>query len=495
MALVLIALPLVAAALAVAVPSDRRRPWLMPVASLGHLVLVVAALQGPPVNALGNWLVLDPLGKVFLGFASVLFFLCSIYTAPYLAMGSGRPNRIFCACFLLSLSMMTLVILSHHLGLMWVGMEATTLAMAPNIYFYHTPRSLEATWKYLLICSVGIALALFGSFFLAYATLHAGLESTLLFDDLVRQAPDLSRPWLQAAFVLVLVGYGTKMGLAPMHTWLPDAHGEAPAPVSALLSGALLPCAFLAILRVFHICNAAYDAEFSRSILILIGLFSMAVGAVFMTGQRDLKRLLAYSSVEHMGILVLGIGIGGLAIFGVLLHVINNGLTKVALFLSAGNIQNAYGSRSSEAVKGVIRRLPLTGTLFLAGFLAITGSPPFGPFLSEFTIVNAALEGGQFLVGALFLLLLGIAFIGMGATIITVVQGDPPEQPAVGHVSNVQAVGHVSNVPPQTGFQDGFFTGAPILVAMGLVLLLGLYIPPSLESLLREAAAFLEVKR
>jgi hydrogenase-4 component F len=486
MALVLIALPLAAAALVVAVPSDRWRPWLMPVASLGHLVLSVAALQGPPVMALGNWLVLDPLGKVFLGFASVLFFLCSTYTAPYLARGSDRPNRIFCACFLLSLSMITLVILSHHLGLMWVGMEATTLAMAPNIYFYHTPRSLEATWKYLLICSVGIALALFGSFFLAYATLPASPESTLLFDDLVRQAPYLSRPWLQAAVVLVLVGYGTKMGLAPMHTWLPDAHGEAPAPVSALLSGALLPCAFLAILRVFHICHAAGDAEFNRSILIPIGLFSLAVGAVFMTGQRDLKRLLAYSSVEHMGILVLGIGIGGLAIFGVLLHVINNGLTKVALFLSAGNIQNAYGSRSSDEVRGAIRRLPLTGTLFLAGFLAITGSPPFGPFVSEFTIVNAALENGQFLMAALFLLLLGIAFIGMGATIIPVVQGDPPEQ---------TAVGHVSNVPPQTGFQDGFFTGAPILVAMGLVLLLGLYIPPSLESLLREAAAFLEVKR
>src|SRR5207248_11072928 len=197
----------------------------------------------------------------------------------------ARSNQVFCTCFFLSLSMITLVSLFHHLGLMSVGMEATTLAMAPNIYFYHTPRSLEATWKYLLICSVGIGLALLGSFFLAYATLGTGVESTLFFDDLVRQAPNLSRPWLQAAFVLVLVGYGTKMGLAPMHTWLPDAHGEAPAPVSALLSGALLPCAFLAILRVFHICNAAGGAEFSRPIMITIGLFSMAVGAVFMTGQ------------------------------------------------------------------------------------------------------------------------------------------------------------------------------------------------------------------
>jgi hydrogenase-4 component F len=475
--LLLILVPLALAAVAYAVPSDRYRPWLMPIGALGHLLLVVAALQASPQPALGNWLVLDPLGKVFLGFVSLLFSLCALYTARYVTMGHARSNRVFCACFLLSLSMITLVVLCHHLGLMWVGMEATTLAMAPNIYFYHTPRSLEATWKYLLICSVGIGLALLGSFFLAYATLGAGLESTLFLDDLVRQAPNLSRPWLQAAFVLVLVGYGTKMGLAPMHTWLPDAHGEAPAPVSALLSGALLPCAFLAILRIFHICNAAGDAQLSREIMMAIGLLSMAVGAVFMTGQRDLKRMLAYSSVEHMGILVLGIAIGGLATFGALLHVLNNGLTKVALFLSAGNIQNAYGSKSSEEVTGVIRRLPLTGILFMTGFLAITGSPPFGPFVSEFTIVNAAVGSDQFAVGALMLLLLGIVFIGMGATILPVVLGNPPEQKG------------------QTDFHDGFFTSAPILGSIGVVLLLGLYIPPPLESLLREAAAFLEVKR
>jgi hydrogenase-4 component F len=373
--------------------------------------------------------------------------------------------------------MITLVILSHHLGLMWVAMEATTLALAPNIYFYHTPRALEATWKYLVICSVGIALALLGSFFLAYSTLHAGLDSTLLFDDLVQQAPKLSHPWLQAGFVLILVGYGTKMGLAPMHTWLPDAHGEAPAPVSALLSGALLPCAFLAILRVFHICDAAGEARASREIMIFVGLLSMAFAAVFMSRQRDLKRLLAYSSVEHMGILIFGIGIGGLATFGALLHVINNGLTKVALFLSAGNIQHAYGSKFSEDVRGAIRRLPITGLLFLAGFFAITGSPPFGPFLSEFTIVNAALAAGQWLPTALFLLFLLVAFVGMGATILPAVQGEPTHQAA------------------HTDFHEGFFTTVPIMVSIGIVLLLGLYLPLPVESLLREAAAFLEVTR
>jgi hydrogenase-4 component F len=473
----LILFPLAMAAVTYALPSNRWRPWLLPIASAGHLVLVLAALRQPLPGALGNWLVLDPLGKVFLPFTSVLFLLCSSYAAHYLSSGQGRSNRVFCGCVMLSLSTITLVILSHHLGLMWVAMEASTLAMAPNIYFHHTSRALEATWKYLLICSVGIALALLGSFFLAYSTLHAGLDSTLLFDDLVQQAPKLSHPWLQAGFVLILVGYGTKMGLAPMHTWLPDAHGEAPAPVSALLSGALLPCAFLAILRVFHICVAAGEARASREILITVGLLSMAVAAVFMVRQRDLKRLLAYSSVEHMGILVFGIGVGGLATFGALFHVVTNGLTKVALFLSAGNIQHAFGSKFSEDVRGAIRRLPVTGPLFLAGFFAITGSPPFGLFLSEFTIINAALAAGQWLPTALFLFFLALVFISMGATILPVVQGDPSQEATPGN------------------FRDGFFATASILGAIGIVLLLGLYVPLPVESLLREAAAFLEMKR
>ena len=473
----LILLPLAMAAVAYALPSNRWRPWLLPVASAGHLVLVLAALQRPLPSALGNWLVLDPLGKVFLPFTSVLFFLCLSYTAHYLSSGHERSNRVFCACVLSSLSMISLVILSHHLGLTWVAMEATTLAMAPNIYFYHTSRALEATWKYLLICSVGIALALLGTFFLAYSTLHAGLDSTLLFDDLVQEAPQLSHAWLQAGFVLILVGYGTKMGLAPMHAWLPDAHGEAPAPVSALLSGALLPCAFLAILRVFHICAAAGEARVTREITITVGLLSMGFAAVFTSRQRDLKRLLAYSSVEHMGILIFGIGVGGLATFGALLHVINNGLTKVALFLSAGNIQHAFGSKFSQDVRGAIRRLPLTGPLFLAGFFAITGSPPFGPFLSEFTIVDASLSAGQWVPTALFLLFLLVVFVGMGSTILPAVQGVPTEQAA------------------RTDFRDGFFTTAPILVSLTIVLLLGVYIPKPLETLLREAAAFLEVNR
>lgn len=481
MVYLLILFPLVIAAVAFAFPSNRWRPWFVPVGAVGHLGLVLGVVFRPAdevgVSGLGGWLILDALGKCVLGFLSVLFFLCSLYAPGYLALRADRPNRVFCANLLVVLAMMTLVTLSHHLGLMWVAMEATTLVSAPLLYFNRNARSLEATWKYLLVGSVGIALALFGSFFLAYSSLKAGLDSTLLFDQLVQLAPKLSPPWLHTAFALLFIGYGTKMGLAPMHTWKPDAYGEAPGIVGTLLAGGVTSCAFLAILRVYQICRVSAGADVAREIMIFMGLLSMAVAAVFMVRQRDFKRMLAYSSVEHMGILVLGVGIGGLALYGALLHLINNGLTKGVLFLSAGNIHRAYGSKVTDDVRGAIRRVPLSGALFLAGFLAITGSPPFGPFVSEFAIVNAAVGGGHFLVAGLFLLLVGIAFIGMGATVLAVVQGRPSEHA-------------ISN-----GYQDSMATGVPVLLFMALVLLLGLYVPPPLESLLRDAAAFVELER
>ncbi len=353
----LILFPLAMALATYALPSNRRRPWLLPAGALGHLALVVAAIvqtaDGSSLTGLSRWLALDALGKVILGFLSVLFFLSSLYAPSYLALRVDRPNRVFCANLFVLLSMMTLVTLSHHLGLLWVAMEMTTLVSAPLLYFNHNARSLEATWKYLLIGSVGIGLALFGSYFLAYSAIKSGLESTLLFDQLIDIAPQLSAPWLHAAFALLFIGYGTKMGLAPMHTWKPDAYGEAPGLVGTLLAGGITSCAFVAILRIYQICQAGSNAEFAREIMIFTGLLSMAIAAVFMARQRDFKRMLAYSSVEHMGILVLGIGIGGMAIYGSLLHLINNGLTKGVLFLSAGNIHRVYGSKVTDNVRAL----------------------------------------------------------------------------------------------------------------------------------------------
>ncbi len=471
----IVLVPMLAAAAAYIIPSNRWRPLVLPATGAAHLVLSILAIGEEKISTAGGWLALDPPGKVVLLTISVLFFCCALYAPGYLHIRRNRPNRIFCTCLSILLGVMSLVILAHHLGLMWVAVEATTLASGPLLYFNQTPRSLEAAWKTLLICSVGIALALLGSFFLAYAALKGGLESTLLFDDLVRSAGSLSRPWLHAAFVTLLVGYGTKMGLAPMHTWKPDAYGEAPGIVGALLAGGVTSCAFVAILRFTMISQAAGESDFVRRILIGMGLLSMAFAAVFMVRQKDFKRMLAYSSVEHMGVLILGIGIGGWAVYGAMLHLMNNAFTKGVLFLSSGNIHRAYGSKLTEDVSGALARLPVSGSLFLAGFIAITGSPPFGPFVSEFTILRAAFDSGQYVSGALFLGLLFMVFIGMGTTVLAVLQGSP--SPA-----------------KDTGYRDTPRTIVPILILFALVCLLGVYIPRPLGTLLEDARIFLEVR-
>jgi hydrogenase-4 component F len=473
----LVLVPLVLGAVAFAMPSRRIRPWLVPIGGTAHAVLTLHFLTRSSSSALNGWLVLDPLSKVVLGFLSLLYLLCSFYVPGYLALRPDKKNSIFCAALLAFLATMSLMVLSHHLGLMWVAIEGATLSSAPLLYFNRNQRSLEATWKYLLIGSVGIALALFGSFFLAYSALQGGMGSSLLFENLIKDAPHLSKPWLHSAFVILLVGYGTKMGLAPMHTWKPDAYGEAPGLVGALLAGGLTNCAFLAILRFLQICIAAGEGAFARQLLVTMGLLSMAVAGVFMAGQRDFKRMLAYSSVEHMGILVFGIGIGGVGTFGALLHLVNNGLGKGLLFLSAGNIHRAYGSKHTDDVTGALRLVPISGSLFLAGFFAITGSPPFGPFMSEFTILNAAITGGRFVSAGLFLLMLAIIFIGMGATVLRVVQGEP------------------SPAAKARLYKERILTVAPVAAFLVLVLLMGVYIPPPVNALLQDASAFLELGR
>jgi hydrogenase-4 component F len=477
MAIALVLVPLAFALVAALWRSSRSRPWIVVAGAVVHLVLVGFALRGGNLTGLGGWLVLDQLGRVVLPLVSLLFFVCALYVPTYLGLRATRPNRVFCAALLAFLAMMTLISESHHLGLMWVALESNTLASAPLVYFNQNPRSLEATWKYILVGGVGIALALLGSFFLAYAALRQGLDTSLLFDDLVKQAPSLSRPWLHTAFVVLFVGYGTKMGLAPMHTWKPDAYGEAPGVVGALLAGGLTTCAFLGLLRFYQICAAAGEGAFARDMMVTIGLLSMAVAGVFMARQRDYKRMLAYSSVEHMGILVIGVGVGGLATFGALLHLVNNALTKGVMFLAAANIHRAYASKTIDGVSGALRRVPASGALFLAGFFAVTGSPPFGPFLSEFTILRATIADGRYAVAAAFLVLLFVVFVGMGATVLAVVQGTPKHDPS-----------------PADAYRDTIGTVGPALILLAAVVMLGVYVPPVLDHALHDAARFVEAQ-
>jgi hydrogenase-4 component F len=472
-------MPLVGALAAWLMPSGRARPLLLPIVGAAHLATTLSLLARTPPPSPGGWIHLDALGKIVLLSVSVLFLACAAYAVGYLRYRQERSNRVLCMGLLLCLSAMSLVTISQHLGLMWVALETTTIAMAPLVYFNRNARSIEATWKYLLICSVGIALALLGLFFLAYSTLVAEhREPTLVLGELIASAERLNPAWLHGAFIFLLVGFGSKMGLAPLHTWKPDAYGEAPGLVGALLAGGLVNCAFLALLRVYQVCVASRtELPFFQGALLVMGLVSMAFAAVFMVRQADFKRMLAYSSVEHVGILAVALGLGKGALYGALFHVVNNGLTKGVLFLSSGNIHRAYGSKTTDLVKGAIRRVPWSGGLFLAGFIAITGSPPFSPFLSEYTIVSSAFVQGNGAAGALFLVLLTVVFIGMASTVLPLVMGDPPAEGS-----------------GESGYRDRFLSVAPPLFLLGVILLLGLWIPAPLHALLRDGAALLEAK-
>ena len=473
MASYLIIIPLLGALAAFLMPSDRPRPWIVAGISVVHLALAAAVVRAGDIDLDSEWLRFDALGRLVLIVISTLVCICAVYCIGYLRLRPERPNKIFCTALLFFLGMTSLVALAQHLTILWVAMEATTLATALLLYFNQNRSSLEATWKYLMIGSVGIALALLGTLFLAYgARLGMGMP-TLLFPELVRHAEQLPAPWVRTAFVFLLVGYGTKMGLAPLHTWKPDAYGEAPGVVGALLAGGMTTCAFLALLRVYRVADAAGQGVFARQLLVFFGLLSMATAAAFMIGQRDFKRLLAYSSVEHMGILVLAIGLGGAGIFAALLHTVNNALTKGVLFLAAGNIHRAYGSKRIENVTGALRRLPISAGLFLAGFFAITGSPPFGPFVSELSVLTTAIDGQRYAIGAAYLVLLAIIFIGMGSTVLAVVQGEPPED------------------SEERSFRESAFITLPIVASLALVIMMGVWIPDWMSTLLHSAARLL----
>jgi hydrogenase-4 component F len=470
MTLLVLLVPALLGLLAFSWPDNRTRPRLLLAGAVLHAAGVAWLLSHPEPPVLSGYLELDAAGKVVLGTASALFLASAVYAQGYLRRRADKDNRVFVGGLLFLLSAMTAVGLAQHLGVLWVAIELTTLSTAPLIYFNRTARSLEASWKYLLVSSLGIALALLGTFFLALSGAGPDGPRSLLLSDLVQAGPALSRPWVRAAFVFLLVGYGTKMGLAPLHSWKPDAYGEAPGLLGALLAGGITNFAFLSVFRVFQVMRAAGETGFAADALVALGLLSMALAAVFMAGQRDFKRMLAYSSVEHMGILAVALGLGGAAVGGAFYHVLNNGLSKGVLFLAAGNIHRAYGSKRTDDVRGAARRLPVSGPLFLAGFLAVTGTPPFSPFWSEFVILNGAMGSGRFVVGALFLLFLAVIFVGMGATVLRVVQGDDDGAPAV------------------PGTRDGWLTAGPPLVLLGVVLALGIWLPRALSDLFAAAA-------
>ena len=421
----LVAWPLLAAGIAMVWRGERTRPYLLPVTGAVHLVLAVWVTLAPSPTGPVAWIESDALSRAVLPMLSLVFFLSACYGVAYLKVRAEQKNQMFVAPFLALLGLLSLAIQSQHLGLLWVAAEATTLTTIPLLHFNGTARAFEATWKYLLICGTGIALSLLGSFCLGYAEFQGSGVGDLTFRALSQHGPALSRPWVIAAWVLLLTGYGTKMGLAPMHTWKPDAYGEAPGVVGAILAGGVTTMAFVAVLRVKQVMDAAGAGMMVDRTLLAIGLFSMLVAALFVLATTDVKRMLAYSSIEHMGVLSVGAALGGAGLAAALFHVWTNGLTKGSMFLSAGNLRRAAGASTVREVAGMAWRTPASSRLLVAGLLAITAVPPFGPFFSEIAIVRAAFEGGRWGVAALFLVALLLAFAGISRLVFAIVDGRP----------------------------------------------------------------------
>jgi hydrogenase-4 component F len=470
--LVIVFVPALAAALAWSLPTRAMRGALLLIVALVHVVAVAALWWRGSSETLGGWLAADPLGLVVLSLVSVLFLVLAHYAVGYLRDETPRGGRAFVSCLLTFLAAASVVALSQHVALLWVGMESTTLAVAPLIYHRHDRRSLEAVWKYLVLSSVGIALALLAVFLLATSQPSSPGMRPLMLPDLVAQARSLDPRWLRAAFVFATVGFGTKMGLAPLHTWKPDTYGEAPSLVSGLMAGALTSCAFLGLTRFTQVAVAAELQSFTSPILIALGLFSLLVAAAFIIGQADVKRLLAYSSVEHMGLLVLGVGLGGVGAYGSVLHLVNNGLAKAALFLVVGNLVLAAGSSVAADMRGALRVRPASAVLLLAGLFAVTGSPPFGLFISEITIVSAAVHSQPWVAVAL-IALLSVIFIGIAGMMVQIVYGTP----------TLEAADVKERERP-------WLIVGPAMLS-GLVLALGLYIPSPLREAIARAASSL----
>jgi hydrogenase-4 component F len=416
--LALAAAPAVAIVLMVIVHRPRVAESLNLIASAISLVSVLAILLlARDTKALfwGGYIIIDGLGTWSILCAAIVYFLASIYAIGYMRL-LGEENRLyrFYAMFA-GFALSTLVgPMMNNAGLYWIAIELTTLISTFLVAFEREAESIEAAWKYIIVVSAGISLALLGTVLFYWSgTFVLGPTYDMTWDTLQQVAPRLNPPLVSLAFLLVLIGYGTKVGLAPMHTWLPDAHSEGPAPVSALLSGALLNTAMVGIIRYLVVADAAGIGSLARGTLLALGALSLFVAALFIVRQKGVKRLMAYSSVEHMGVIALGFGFGGpFGIAGALYHMLNHSLNKSAMFFGAGSVMRAYGTKRIPAIRGVLRNLPMLGGLWLAGAVAITGAPPFALFLSELSIIRAGLAGAYYVLVALLAVLLIVIFVG-----------------------------------------------------------------------------------
>ncbi len=433
----LITIPLIAACISLVCRNQR---ILTAINILLYMVILGLSLKlaylvcgATPVVVFGKLLRVDALGAVFVLLIALVSLCSLIYSKGYLIETeegelSARKKSLYYFFFHIFVSAMLIASMVDNLGHLWVAIEMTTLASTFLVGFYNNKPSVEAAWKYLIICSVGITIALLGTVLLYYnVALHAGIKS-LDWSLIVSVAPRLDPRLMVVAFLFVLVGYGTKAGLVPMHTWLPDAHSQAMTPISALLSGVLLKTSIYALIRFAIIANKTLGNNFAFTFFMYWGLISVGVASFFLLVQKDIKRLLAYSSIENVGIIFFGIGVGTpVAIFGALFHALNHAFAKSLLFFCAGNIVKRYKTHNMHLIQGVIQAMPFTGVCLLIGMFAIAGMPPFAIFMSKLTIISAVFAEKLFVPAALLLLFLAIVFAALLLHISKVIFGKKPK--------------------------------------------------------------------
>jgi hydrogenase-4 component F len=423
-------------------PSVIKKPRLLGILNAaGYLFILLRSLLfiiNPklPVSFL-NIFYVDALSAFFIFTISIVTFAAAAFSIDYVARDvenkliTENKSRAYYTFFnLFSLSMFFVPMVAS-LAFMWIAIEMTTLASAFLVGFYNSKASVEAAWKYIIICSVGIIFALFGTILFYYAASLVGVKN-LNWQDMVSACQAMDPNLIKIAFLFVLVGYGTKAGLAPMHTWLPDAHSQAISPVSALLSGVLLKTAFYAILRFAIITDKCAGVDFSSKLFIIFGLVSLGISACFIIIQKQIKRLLAYSSIEHVGIISLGFGFGGaIGAYAALFHILNHAVTKSLMFFGAAKIIKKYKKDNMNMIKGVIISMPFTGTMFVLGMFSLIGMPPFSIFFSEFLVLGAGFSRGLYLASGLYLFFIALIFGAIIYHFSGILFGNKPDDMAV----------------------------------------------------------------
>jgi hydrogenase-4 component F len=477
--LLVLAVPLVGAVL---LALFGHRPWageantsMSLLTFLAAVALTAKSLALGPMTVAGEMFFVDAFNVFLVTLTAFVGMTTAVFSRVYMRVEQDRGRlspaqlRLYHSMYQMFMFTMLLALTTNNLGILWVAMEGATLATVLLVSLYRTPAGIEAAWKYFILCGVGIALALFGTILLYLAAERVlGGGTALLWTHLHRVKADLEPTVLGLSFVFVLVGYGTKVGLVPLHNWLPDAHAEGPTPISAVLSGLLLNVALYAVVRNKILVDGALGTRSAGYLMMGFGLLSVVVAALFLSRQKDIKRLFAYSSIEHMGIMTFAFGMGGpVASFAGLLHMTAHSLTKSAIFFAAGHAAQKTGTQQIEGIRGLIHVSPAVGWGLMLGTLAILGLPPFGVFASEFLILTTAMRDHPWATPVL-LAGLGIAFASILSKVQEMVFGE----------TTAQRLEH----PPAL---------FPVFVHLALVLLLGLYIPPYLADWYRQAAAMI----